>query len=76
MIDKFEEWIKPRIDKGHFPIDVIAAYCRTFPCRTIGLITNLYAFYQLGKRDDDGRPTSEQVRRIQDAAGDHGESGS
>lgn len=70
MIAEFEKWIQPRIEKGHLKIDVIAAYCRTFPGRTIGLITNLYTHY------DNRRQASEQVRGVQDTTDAHGEGGS
>lgn len=41
-IDDFEEWITSRLVKGHLLNDVILAYIRTFPGRTVVLISQLY----------------------------------
>lgn len=51
-IAEFETWASRRVAKGLFLADVTAAYCQTFPGRTVGLIVALYAEYAELREDD------------------------
>ncbi len=52
MIDDFESWITPLILHGHPQKDVIGAYMKAFPGRTVLLLDEFYN--KLNKKEPHG----------------------